>query len=1335
MNDSSTGTTSSIMRNRNLEYIFFAFLFLIIILFVYRTLSGGVLFFDDGFYPFNPHYSILQNFSSWNNPFFPGGPYYGNFFYLPFILFVSALRFLGFSYYFIDAAYISLNLLIGSIGFYLLTKLITTKYILKTSDNRLNGVLLLGSAISSFYYIFNYQQESYYGGEFYPSFILINLTPIFLYFILQYLESPIIYGIWNRYLGFSALTAFVISGGLWQGPYVFWFALIVLFSIFLARISKGNMSYRKPFSLKFISLMIVIVASMAWVLQAVYYGGIEAIAYGKSVIYLGKPVLIATSGYPSVSQNLFVLFSSYYGALFYSFPSFGPNNIWYSSVKSILTTPLMAYFIYIPVILSFSYLLFLAKKGINRWLLIFGLAIIAVFLIMTSRLINMDNLLYSSNFVIVGFAYSFSAGYAVYPFVIMVGVNMAISLNLLQLYFIKRVDRDNQTIFRINTKSHIIKFLKLRSRFFKFSNKKYSRSIFQRAILKKRYVQHIQYYSTFVIIILLMLLFIFPVFNSPLEHWEYNSDAPVSGTFVADTPFEEVGQFLSKNSPYNNVLYLPITVSPSGYKDNGSSFMIVNPPFSSFFDGLSISSDAGPTNSSFAYPILKYFPNQSIPDIANYLRLLGIKYIILNTAEYPTWVTLSKNEFAGGGPPWDYAQYFQALNNSAGIEFVKSFGPFYIYEVSDSLPSIYLSSGVPANAYGTSPSQIFYSYSNDFLTAGSLSIINTTHVSAYGYNLGNGMLTVTSSLGTSVVKEYNITLSNDTSNVSGYYQQVITLTNYSYYGINTNASNFYIKDNNGSDLYSWIQFHNSSTLTFWTKVPYGTREIYLNILSKNVSILSSNGYLGNANFSTNNIRYVFPSYVTNYNYTGGTLFSQNYFGFGFVIKSVNPMNLTTTPFIQMENQYSTWNPWWEFYSGTNSTSSPVSTILGNTVTSIKNLSYGYAYVYNHNSTSQNTIEVTNGQIQSDSGDGGIISTSFYADGGRGINLTLADAFQFKVPVYGMPNYNVSAEGVSVHPIYVNLTGNSTLQTDHEGEYNIFLSENGKNLNSSQLKTLQNNGIVLIYDGSTLVNTVRNFYISDSALHFNVTFQHSGNYTLVYESNLGIENVRTTVMVDSYRSELFTQSISLSIYGSRYIMPNRTYTYTVYANYSNGSTLNYQDTLSVYRNLSFGAYSYNNLSLIIKKLSFSSGKMAFDITSEKNGAFTLFAASHFYSGVFRGEVIFERLSNTHYIASVHINSSSYLILNQGFNSGWIASSDGQLFTQHYIANGFANAWLLPKGNYTITISFTPQKAQNLLNITSITTTGILSTILIVDFGYFATTKWRKRREVPKYERKQ
>ncbi len=627
-------------------------------------------------------------------------------------------------------------------GVFLFSNYVLNNFVLKNPNE--NIIFNLGSAVASVYYAFNYEQMTYYGGEFYQGFILINLTPIFLYFVLRYLDTPVKFGVWNRYLGLLSLSSIALSGGLngldAVGIDVFWFAVLVVFTLSLARYLGHNPNIRDNFLKKTVMIFIVTVLACAWILQALYYGSVASFSYATSTIYSGKPI-ITLIGSSNVIDNYKVLFSSGFYTQFLSFGGKGENKMWYSPVQYILSFPFLKSFIYIPVVLSFLYVIFIRSKWLYRRSLIIIGAITILFYLVVTQSIDTGYFSHSQYFIIAGINFSLSVSYSIYPFIFLTSISLAVSLDILQIRLGKiksktdykeGVHRHNQFKNSIlNSKKSILKLLR-----------------------SKKLVS----FATIFIIAVLILLFIIPIVSNPLEEWQYSNDPPISGVFRADNSFEQVGEFIEKNSPYSNILDLPITVSPFATMYNNSSFMSVNPPFSSFFSGTSINSDPGFTSNNFAYPILKFIPNSSVRDFSNFLSLLSIKYIVVNTAQYPTWVSAPQNSFNGGGPPWDFNRLCNFLNNSVGIELASVIGPYYIYVVLNTLPIVYLSSGIPANFYGNvTPSTIFNLYSNGSLIAGDESLIEST-INGNSGAAGNGFNDFSMSGGATIGSKLNNSL-------------------------------------------------------------------------------------------------------------------------------------------------------------------------------------------------------------------------------------------------------------------------------------------------------------------------------------------------------------------------------------------------------------------------------------------------------------------------------------------------------------------------------------------------------------------------------------------------
>ena len=99
---------------------------------------------------------------------------------------------------------------------------------------------------------------------------------------------------------------------------------------------------------------------------------------------------------------------------------------------------------------------------------------------------------------------------------------------------------------------------------------------------------------------------------------------------------------------------------------------------------------------------------------------------------------------------------------------------------------------------------------------------------------------------------------------NGTYQQLITINNYSKYGINDNGSNIEFFDSlNYTHLYAWIQFINTTSMQVWIKNYNQSMIIYMQVFSRFENMFSANGYLGKDETSTDNGALVFPYFAGN----------------------------------------------------------------------------------------------------------------------------------------------------------------------------------------------------------------------------------------------------------------------------------------------------------------------------------------------------------------------------------------------------------------------------------------------------------------------------------------
>ena len=100
--------------------------------------------------------------------------------------------------------------------------------------------------------------------------------------------------------------------------------------------------------------------------------------------------------------------------------------------------------------------------------------------------------------------------------------------------------------------------------------------------------------------------------------------------------------------------------------------------------------------------------------------------------------------------------------------------------------------------------------------------------------------------------------SNLTGN--GTYQQLLTISDPSHYGINANGSNLAFYDgSNNTHLYAWIQSINSTSMQVWVKNYNASNVIDMQVLPSFENLFNANGYLGNNN-TENNGNLVFPAF-------------------------------------------------------------------------------------------------------------------------------------------------------------------------------------------------------------------------------------------------------------------------------------------------------------------------------------------------------------------------------------------------------------------------------------------------------------------------------------------
>ena len=119
--------------------------------------------------------------------------------------------------------------------------------------------------------------------------------------------------------------------------------------------------------------------------------------------------------------------------------------------------------------------------------------------------------------------------------------------------------------------------------------------------------------------------------------------------------------------------------------------------------------------------------------------------------------------------------------------------------------------------------------------------------------------------------------SNLTGN--GTYQQLLTISDPSHYGINANGSNLAFYDgSNNTHLYAWIQSMNNTSMQIWVKNYNASNIIDMQVLPSYKDLFNATGYLGKQGTSTNNGIMVFPYFVYFY---GNTVYQSSIGGLSY----------------------------------------------------------------------------------------------------------------------------------------------------------------------------------------------------------------------------------------------------------------------------------------------------------------------------------------------------------------------------------------------------------------------------------------------------------------------
>ena len=227
---------------------------------------------------------------------------------------------------------------------------------------------------------------------------------------------------------------------------------------------------------------------------------------------------------------------------------------------------------------------------------------------------------------------------------------------------------------------------------------------------------------------------------------------------------------------------------------------------------------------------------------------------------------------------------------------------------------------VPSKAWFNVSLKAYSNYSYSFYQNNTPLYFNYSGLNNSGFYTGFLDKNVTVSLnfmGTDLnvpdIHKFNITLSGVPTG-TGYYQQLLNISNPSQYGINTAGSNIQFTAQNGTLLYAWIQSINSTSMQVWVKNYYGHSVIDMQVLPSFENLFGATGYLGEAPQLSStyaeydNGRYVFPVYFNLHNSTTSG-FSVSYLtvdnGLNFTVNETsNGYGFTQVAFTYPSNNFS-----------------------------------------------------------------------------------------------------------------------------------------------------------------------------------------------------------------------------------------------------------------------------------------------------------------------------------------------------------------------------------------------------------------------------------------------
>ncbi len=541
----------------------------------YYLINGGVIYFDDGFFPFSPYRMLLKELSLFNYPFFLGAPYNYTYNYIPFTAFsVFFVSFLHLPFWLDDFLYIYILQCLGSIGVYKLIKLL---YPIGKSAS-------VGAFFGSVFFMLNFNKVNTIN-EFYPVFISISLLPLLAYYILQIYKTN---GLKSRYLFYISLLSLTMASGYYESTFAFIISLGILsFIVYAFYAFHGS---KKEKAMKSAIVIAILIFTSAWILPSLLFNTFAGF-YNAPSSLSGASVLLSELNYNHglALQSLITLDYLLAG---------------YSIIPKILGTNLI-YYLWGTMLLFFSTQLFIflpKKYSVKKIIKYFDSLIIILFVL---GIIDWPEQILLYHFVF-GVLFSISISWAFWIFQLWFSLVIGLSVSaLLEMRysqknsFDKGVKENNDRVHNINLR----------------------KSVF---IVGK--------WLPIFLICILVITYSAPISLYGQEGVQQNFGYVVS-SYHPSQSLIDTGNFLSEHSGDGNVLELPIIAYDYAINST-NSFWAVTSPLYTFTNSYIEYRDRVNASNTLTYPILNNFQVSYSHNLSNYLSLFGIKYIVISKNEY-----------------------------------------------------------------------------------------------------------------------------------------------------------------------------------------------------------------------------------------------------------------------------------------------------------------------------------------------------------------------------------------------------------------------------------------------------------------------------------------------------------------------------------------------------------------------------------------------------------------------------------------------------------------------------------------------------------------------------